>query len=119
MYSLDTFRTNMKKIREAKGITLKEIADAIGVKESTVQRYESGKGIKSIPYESIIKIAEVLECNPTKLVGWEETKKIPSLENKFKQGDIEGQLLYKFNKLSESNQKVVLDIIDSLLKNQI
>lgn len=72
MNTMDTFRKKMKERREKLNITLKEIAESIGVKEATVQRYESGNGIKSVPYDNIVKISEVLKCTPAYLMGWEE-----------------------------------------------
>lgn len=108
MNTLDTFRMNMKRKREECGVTLKEIAEEIGVKEATVQRYESGKGIKSIPYETIIKIAEILKCSPAYLMGWED-------EQEYIDGVEEARLVKKYSKLSETNRKVVLDLIDSLI----
>lgn len=72
MSELSAFRERMKSVRKRKGITLREIADKIDVKEATVQRYESGNGIKSVPYESIVGIANVLNVSPAYLMGWED-----------------------------------------------
>lgn len=71
MNTMDTFRLKMKNKRETLGITLKEIAEEIGVQEATVQRYESGNGIKSVPYDKIVAISKVLKCSPAYLMGWE------------------------------------------------
>ena len=49
----------IKELRHKKGMTLAQIADALGTTEATAQRYESGKGIKSIPYEVIEKYANI------------------------------------------------------------
>lgn len=61
----------IKQLRKHKNITLKELAEYIGVKEATMQRYESGE-IKSIPYDNIVKIAEYLNCQPQYLMGWSD-----------------------------------------------
>ena len=70
MNTMDNFRIRMKERRESLGITLREIAEEIGVKEATVQRYESGTGIKSVPYDNIVAISKVLKCSPAYLMGW-------------------------------------------------
>lgn len=111
MNTLDTFRNNMKKKREEQGITLKEIAEVIGVKEATVQRYESGKGIKSIPYETIIKIADILNCTPSYLMGWES-------EQEYIDGTEEAKLVKKYSRLSKANKQAVMTLIDNLLEAQ-
>ena len=58
------YNDRIHKMRVQKGLVLKDVANYLGVTEATMQRYESGKGIKSIPYETIIKIAKFLECTP-------------------------------------------------------
>lgn len=54
------------------GYTLLYIADQLGVKEATVQRYESGD-IKNIKHETVVSIAEILRCDPAYLMGWQES----------------------------------------------
>lgn len=61
----------IKKKRQSLDITLKQVAESIGVQEATVQRYESGT-IKNIPYEKIELLSEALKCSPAYLMGWEE-----------------------------------------------
>lgn len=39
----------------------------------TLQRYESGK-IKNVPYDSIITLAEIFNCTPCQLMGWETSQ---------------------------------------------
>ena len=66
----------IKQLRKSKDITLKEVAEYIGSTEATAQRYESGNGIKSIPYDIVVKYSELLNCSPAYLMGWEEEEKI-------------------------------------------
>jgi transcriptional regulator with XRE-family HTH domain len=50
-------------------MTLLEVADKLGVKEATVQRYESG-AIKNLKYDTITALSDVLRCDPAYLMGW-------------------------------------------------
>ena len=59
----------IKEMRLKCGFTLLEVAERIGVKEATVQRYESG-AIKNIKYETVCKLAGVFGCDPGRLMGW-------------------------------------------------
>lgn len=59
----------IKERRLAKGLTLLEVAEKLGVKEATAQRYESG-AIKNIPYETVEYLATILDCSPEYLMGW-------------------------------------------------
>ncbi len=61
----------IKNRRKLLNKTLLELAEYIGVKEATMQRYESGE-IKSIPYDNIVLIAECLDCTPQYLMGWSD-----------------------------------------------
>ena len=53
------------------GYTLAEVADKLGVKEATVQRYESGE-IKNIKHATITKLASIFDTTPAYLMGWED-----------------------------------------------
>ncbi len=61
----------IKQLRQNAGMTLAELATKLSVKEATAQRYESGE-IKNIKLETIKKIADIFECSPGYLIGWEE-----------------------------------------------
>ena len=58
----------IKQLRKESHLTLKEIADRLGVTEGTAQRYENN--IKSIPYEIIVAYSKIFRCNPSYIMGW-------------------------------------------------
>lgn len=97
---------NIKKYRKDADITLKELALKVGITEATMQKYEAGN-IKTVGTEMVIKIANALGVEPSKILGWEENKK-----------NIGAEILKKYNLLTNEHQKVVNDLIDSLLKTQ-
>ena len=68
---LSILNERIKQRRLELGFTLLQIAEILGVKEATVQRYESGE-IKNIKHETILKLAKVLRCKPSYLMGWDE-----------------------------------------------
>ncbi len=79
-----------RRIRErrlAKGMTLLELANKIGVREATVQRYESG-AIKNIKYNTLIKIAKALDCKPEYLMSWSDKPDVISNDSKHKKNSI-------------------------------
>lgn len=67
----------LRKRRKELGLTLAQIADMMGVAEATVQRWESGN-IKSIRYEKMDKLAEILRVNPASFMGWDVGAPLPS-----------------------------------------
>lgn len=64
----------LKELRLSNGMTLKEVAAKIGVTEGTAQRYESD-GIKVIPYDKIIALADLYDCDPSYIMGWQKRMK--------------------------------------------
>lgn len=55
--------------RKAKGLTLLEIADKVGLSEATIQRYEAGK-IANVSIDMVKKIAAALGVSAQYLLGW-------------------------------------------------
>lgn len=63
---------DLKSRRLELGLTMLEVAKAIGVSEATVSRYESGN-IKNMRRDRIEKYAKILQINPAVLIGVDET----------------------------------------------
>lgn len=61
----------IRKRRKELGFTLAELAEKVGLRDATIQRYESGE-IQNIKKDTIIKLAQVLKCTPGYLMGWTE-----------------------------------------------
>lgn len=64
----------IKEKRLENNMTLLEVANLLGVKEATVQRYESG-GIKNLKQHTIAQLAEIFNTTPAYLMGWEDDQK--------------------------------------------
>lgn len=61
----------IKAIRKQKGITLADLGARLGISESNMQRYESGK-IASVSIDFINRLAPILEVKPEWLIGWDK-----------------------------------------------
>ncbi len=61
----------IKMRRKEMGLTMKEVASAVGVSEGTVSRWESGD-IKNMRRDKIAALARVLDVPPAVLMDWEE-----------------------------------------------
>lgn len=61
----------IKKCRLECGMTLLEVANALGVREATAQRYESGE-IKNLKQATVLEMAKIFNCSPAYLMGCEE-----------------------------------------------
>lgn len=60
--------SRIKALREARGLTLEQVGDFIGVNKATVQRYEIGN--IDIKRNVAIKLAECLGTSPSYIMGW-------------------------------------------------
>ena len=68
------FGERLKKLRKQKGLTQKQLAELIGVKNSIISFYEVGDRIPSP--EIIIKLSAVLNSSTDYLLGVEKGKNI-------------------------------------------
>ena len=57
--------------RTALGLTMKELADKVGVAEGTISRWESGE-IKNMRRDAVAALAKALNISPSLLMGWED-----------------------------------------------
>ncbi len=68
---MSNLQERIKERRSSLGLTLLEVADQLGIKEATMQRYESGE-IKNIKHETVANLAKIFHCSPSYLMGWED-----------------------------------------------
>lgn len=66
----DRFNENLKAAREALGLSQKEVAERVGVANSTYSLYENGKREPNV--QTIKKIANVLNVSADRLLGLSE-----------------------------------------------
>ena len=109
----------IKELRSKKGMTLAQIAEALGTTEATAQRYESGKGIKSIPYDVIEKYANIFGCKPQFIMGWEEEiQKNPvgmaEIHVEMIMDEDLAEIFEDFRTLGQKERKIVKDLVKSL-----
>ena len=60
----------LKELRKKRGMTLDELAAAVGTSKQTIHRYENGI-ILNIPHERVKQLAAALGVAPAELMGWD------------------------------------------------
>lgn len=68
-------RKRLKELRLKNDLTLLDIANLLGVKEATVQRYESGE-IKNVKHEFVTILANLFNVSPAYLMGWDDWNEV-------------------------------------------
>lgn len=89
----------IKELRIKRGLTLKQVADRLGVSEGTVQRYESG-AINNLKYDTIVALANIFRCTPSYLMGFDDGEPLDIYQEKLNQITSE---------LNEEGQEKVLE----------
>ena len=107
--------SNIRKYRQEKGITLKELAEKIGLTEATAQKYEAGN-IKTISVEKLKEIADALGVRTEELTGWEYGEREKYQEQK--RGEEEGQVINMYSQLTHGHKKAVRNLMKNLLECQ-
>lgn len=70
-FSKEVFAANLRASRAAMRMSQKELANAVGVSEDAISKYESGKGY--VPgTDKLLEICRVVKKSPNELVGWQE-----------------------------------------------
>ena len=74
-----------KRIKECRlkyGLTQEELADKLGLKKSAIAKYENGR-VENIKRTTIEEMANIFECSPSYLMGWDEYEKPQTLAAHF------------------------------------
>ncbi len=110
----------IRKLREELGMTLEEVGDKVGVGKSTVRKWENGI-IANMRRDKIAKLADVLNCSPGYLLGYEEDRSESGFEpesahlvSKIRDDKALLDALCKYFNLSEEKKKHVIDLINLL-----
>lgn len=98
---MDTYKI-IKNRRLELGLTLKDVAKALGVAESTVSRYESSN-IQNMGIDKIEALSKVLRCSPVYLMGWAD-----SISSTFVLTDIEKNIILEYRRADEITKAMVL-----------
>lgn len=95
----------IKKRRQELGLTLNDVAKAMGVAESTVSRYESSD-IQNMGIDKIEALSRILSCSPAYLMGWET-----SIQNSYNLNDIEEKIICTYRNADNMTKEMVLRIL--------
>lgn len=98
----------IKQLRQARGMTLEQVADIVGVGKSTVRKWETGM-IANMRRDKIALLAHALGTTPAYLMGWKEKETSSPNEPKLTEG--EEKLVELFRLVPEEQQEMVLEMI--------
>lgn len=97
--------------RNARGLTLKELAEKVGISESTAQRYEAGR-IGNISISNLLKFAKALNVKPAHLLGWDCSSEFEPLAFD------ERKLLCDYRKLTAHGKEAIREQVEFRLSKE-
>lgn len=106
---------NIKKYRKEKGLTLKEIAEKVGLTEATVQKYESGN-IQTLDIVRLNEFSDALDIQLEDLTPWKEDLQKRNVEPK--QGAQEAKIIKMYSQLTFGHKKAVRSLMENLIECQ-
>ena len=114
---MDIFARRLKEAREERGISAKELAEAVGINKATIHHYEKAE-FKSVKSPTLQAIAKYLNVNPDYLIGATDNKHtIKEAEDLLSTiTDGEKMLLELFRQVPVESQQMVLEMIRIALK---
>jgi transcriptional regulator with XRE-family HTH domain len=109
----------IKSRRQELGLTLEDVAQAVGVGRSTVRKWETGL-IKNMGRDKIAALAKILQISPVELVPAagsvrsEDEERLEALH----QNPRLGLLFDRSRKMSHDDVEFMLQMADRILKEQ-
>lgn len=61
--------SRIAELREAVGLTQRELADKVGVTDTTIRNYEKGRSVLEW-IERVVRLCEALNCEPKDLIDY-------------------------------------------------
>lgn len=110
-HNIEDVREALKNSRLSLGMTMKDLADKVGVSEGTVSRWESGD-IENMRRDKIVKLAKALEISPAIIMGWDDPA--PSAPASPSLADHEEALLHVYRQLNDEGQEKVRGYTEDL-----
>lgn len=106
----------IKAMRKLRGLTQSELAEQVGVTNTTISNYEQAVSKPNI--EMIEKLCQVLKCNKTDLIGENDMKKdisivLEAISSLLVDGD-KHELLYKNKPVNNEVRKLLAEDVDSM-----
>lgn len=106
----------IKELRHSRGLTLEQVAEVVGVGKSTVRKWETGM-IANMRRDKIADLAKALGTTPAYLMGWNENDENSNSPTKPALSEGEAKLIELFRQVPEDKQQLVLQMIETALRN--
>lgn len=105
---------NLRMLREEKGLTQKQLAEAIGVSQQSINKYENHNIEPDI--QTMVRIADLFQTSVDYLVGHSEIRGRIEPVRPFELNDEEARLLLRYRELNGKQRALVDSVVASYLE---
>ena len=102
---------NLKSLRETAAVSQKQLADAIGVSQQSINKYENHNIEPDI--ETLIRIADFFDTSVDYLVGYTKIRRKIEQATSYELNEEEAKIMDGFRKLPKKQKACIATIIDS------
>jgi transcriptional regulator with XRE-family HTH domain len=106
--------SNIKVLREEKGVSQQKLADAIGMSQSSINDYEN-RGIEP-DITTLIRMADFFETSVDFVVGHTNIRRKIEKVNDYALNEREAALIDGYRHIQDSERKVVEDMVAVMMK---
>lgn len=102
---------NLKKLRNKKGISQQKLADAIGVSQQSINKYENHKIEPDI--QTLMKLADYFETSVDYLIGHSDIDHVMEALSGYDLNEDEASLIDNYRKLSKKQKESIRLIVEN------
>lgn len=99
----------IRELRKQRGLTMKQLGNVVGLAESTISQYETGK--REPDNETLLKISEYFSVTVGYLIGADEPKEAPTNGERDILDEVDVAFYGDYKELSEDEQETVRDMV--------
>lgn len=104
---------NLRKLREAKGVSQKQLAEAVSVSQQSINKYENHNVEPDIA--TLIAIANFFNTSVDYLIGNSEIRRKIEVVHAYDLSDSESALIDNYRRLSKRQRDSITLVIDNYL----
>jgi len=104
---------NLKKLREEKGITQKQLADVVSVSQQSINKYENHNIEPDI--DTLIKMADYFETSVDYIIGHSKIRRKIEAVSSYDLNIEEAKLVESYRALSNNQRKSIVLIIENYI----
>lgn len=96
---------------------MKELGEKVGVSESAISQYETGK--READFETLLKLGEILDCSVDYILRGGEKKRPPSADESAPRDEQERQIMGLVRQMSPDQKDFLIALLNTTIaKNQ-